>query len=167
MTALRQQRPFLARVGFLTQCMVRPCVARGFRRAGVSGLASMYPVSDWSCFAPDQYGYQRACDLIVGQTSMGQLGHQCSHAPGRPILHLFVSSRRPRRVTGGFGITSSLVLSMLLAIRRIRWRPRRVCSPRSFVRAQERSRRCGPVCWPAQSRARCGAAASVRLQSRT
>src|SRR5258705_8680424 len=65
-----------------------------------SGLASMYPVSDWSCFAPDQYGYQRACDLIVGQTSMGQLGHQCSHAPGRPILHLFVSPRRPRRGKG-------------------------------------------------------------------
>src|ERR1700730_14083349 len=34
--------------------MVRPCVARGFRRAGVSGLASMYPVSDWSllCSGP-------------------------------------------------------------------------------------------------------------------
>jgi len=26
------------------------------------------------------------------------LGHQCSHAPGRPILHLFSSSRRPRQV---------------------------------------------------------------------
>jgi hypothetical protein len=25
-------------------------------------------------------------------------GHQCSHAPGRPILHLFVSSHRPWRV---------------------------------------------------------------------
>jgi hypothetical protein len=84
----------------LTQCMVRPCVARGFRRAGISGLASMYPVSDWSCFAPDQYGYQRACDLITGQASTGHLGHQCSHAPGRPILHLFSSSRRPRRVKG-------------------------------------------------------------------
>src|SRR5258708_1601935 len=44
--------------------MVRPCVARGFVELAFSGLASMYPVSDWSCFAPDQYGYQRACDLI-------------------------------------------------------------------------------------------------------
>ena len=26
----------------------------------VSGLASMYPVSSWSCFAPDHHGYQRA-----------------------------------------------------------------------------------------------------------
>jgi tripartite-type tricarboxylate transporter receptor subunit TctC len=29
-------------------CMVRPRVARGFRRAGGVGLASMYPASDWS-----------------------------------------------------------------------------------------------------------------------
>jgi class 3 adenylate cyclase len=64
----------------------------------VSGLASMYPVSDWSGFAPDHHGYQRACDLISGQASAGHLGHQCSHAPGRPILHFYLSSRRPRQV---------------------------------------------------------------------
>src|SRR5260370_12054916 len=58
----------------LTQCMVRPCVARGFVELAFSGLASMYPVSDWSCFAPDQYGYQRACDLINGQASTGPCG---------------------------------------------------------------------------------------------
>jgi len=29
----------------------------------------------------------------------GHVGHQCSHAPGRPILHLVSSSRRPRRVS--------------------------------------------------------------------
>src|SRR5260221_1728940 len=51
--------------------MVRPCVARGFVELAFSGLASMYPVSDWSCFAPDQYGYQRARDLINGQASTG------------------------------------------------------------------------------------------------
>ena len=56
----------------------------------VSGLASMYPVSSWSCFAPDHHGYQRACVLISGQASTGHSGHQCSHAPGRPILHLFL-----------------------------------------------------------------------------
>jgi hypothetical protein len=38
--------------------------------------------------APGHHGYQRACDLISGQASMGHWGHQCSHAPGRPILHL-------------------------------------------------------------------------------
>jgi hypothetical protein len=56
----------------------------------VSGLASMYPVSSWSCCAPDHHGYQRACVLISGQASTGHSGHQCSHAPGRPILHLFL-----------------------------------------------------------------------------
>src|SRR6266852_7575696 len=40
----------------------------------VSGLASMYPVSSWSCFAPDHHGYQRACVLISGQASMGPFG---------------------------------------------------------------------------------------------
>ncbi len=29
---------------------------------------------------------------------LGYLGHQCSHAPGRPNLHLVSSSRRPRQV---------------------------------------------------------------------
>ena len=96
---LQNVRKFLpGRRPHVTQCMVRPCVARGFRRAGVSGLASMYAVSDWSWSAPDHHGYQRACVLISGQASTGHLGHQCSHAPGRPILHLFSSSRRPRQV---------------------------------------------------------------------
>jgi len=69
-----------------------------FVELAFSGLASMYPVSDWSWSAPDHHGYQRACDLVSGQASTGHLGHQCSHAPGRPILHLFSSSRRPRQV---------------------------------------------------------------------
>src|SRR5438270_5230596 len=73
----------------------------------VSGLASMYPVSSWSCFAPDHHGYQRACDLINGQASTGHPGHQDSHAPGRPILHLSLSSRRPRLETVD-RVTSSL-----------------------------------------------------------
>ena len=65
--------------------MYGPAVrCKRFRRSGVSGLASMYPVSSWSCFAPDHHGYQRACDLINGQASTGHPGHQCSHAPGRP-----------------------------------------------------------------------------------
>src|SRR5262249_329381 len=66
-------------------------------RSGGCGLASMYPACDWSS-APGHHGYQRACDLISGQASMGHLGHQCSQAPGRPILHLVASSRRSRWV---------------------------------------------------------------------
>ena len=45
-----------------------------FVELAFSGLASMYPVSDWSCFAPDHHGYQRACDLINGQASIGPFG---------------------------------------------------------------------------------------------
>ena len=59
-------------------------------------------------FAPGHHGYQRAGDLISGQASTGHSGHQCSHAPGRPILHLFVSSRRPRQAsTRSYFITRS------------------------------------------------------------
>jgi hypothetical protein len=70
-----------------------------FAELAVSGLASMYPVSNWSCFAPDHHGYQRACVLVNGQASTGHLGHQCAYALGRPNLHLVSSSRRPRRET--------------------------------------------------------------------
>src|SRR5262249_60194743 len=69
--------------------MVRPCVARGLLRVG--GCAVLHqciqPLIGAFC-APGHHGYQRACDLVSGPASMGHLGHQCSHAPGRPILHL-------------------------------------------------------------------------------
>ena len=69
-----------------------------FAELAVSGLASMYPAFDWSICSAGHHGYQRACDLINGQASTGHSGHQCSHAPGRPNLHLVSSSRRPRQV---------------------------------------------------------------------
>ena len=55
--------------------MVRPCVARGFCRSG--GCAVLH-----QCIrpligarrAPGHHGYQRACDLITGQTSNGPFG---------------------------------------------------------------------------------------------
>ena len=69
----------------------------GFIEVAVSGLASMSTAFGWGGYAPSHHGNQRACDLSSGQTSAGHLGHQCSQAPGRPILHLVSSSRRPRR----------------------------------------------------------------------
>jgi len=84
-------------VRFWPKCMVRPCVARRFDELVVSGLALMYQTSDWS-LAPGRHGYQRAGELISGKASTGHVGHQCSHALGRPNLHLVSSSRRPRRV---------------------------------------------------------------------
>src|SRR5262249_27010790 len=59
-----------------------------FMELAASGLASMYPALIGACTAPGHDGYQRTCDLISGQTSAGHSGHQCSHAPGRPVLHL-------------------------------------------------------------------------------
>ena len=83
----------------LTRCMVRPCVARRFRRPGVSGLASMYPASAWSDCAPGHHGYQRACDLISGQASTGPLGPPVFGCAGKTDFSIVVSSsRRPRRV---------------------------------------------------------------------
>src|SRR5260221_5995249 len=95
--------------------MVRPCVARGFVELAFSGLASMYPVSDWSCFAPDQYGYQRACDLINGQASDGPFGSPVFACAGRTDPP---SSSHPLANLGGEGrlATSSLAphFSLLL-----------------------------------------------------
>jgi hypothetical protein len=53
--------------------MVRPCVARVFRRRGRCGLASMYPASDWSI----------SCSAIM------DIRHIRSHSrqvPGRPFV---------------------------------------------------------------------------------
>src|SRR6266404_1294623 len=120
-----------------------------FVELAVSGLASMYPVSSWSCFAPDHHGYQRACDLINGQASTGHLGHQCSHAPGRPILHFVLSSRRPRLETVD-RVTSSLA----------RYFAQFLCSSQGSVPssrpAERRSRR-------AQGRSRPAVALGLRL----
>jgi hypothetical protein len=68
--------------------MVRPCVARGFVELASAVLHQCIRPLIGAC-APGHHGYQRACDLISGQASPGQKGHQCSHAPGRPILHLY------------------------------------------------------------------------------
>jgi hypothetical protein len=69
--------------------LVRPCVAREVLRVGGCAVLHQCIRPLIGAFrAPGHHGYQRACDLVTGQTSMGHLGHQCSHAPGRPILHL-------------------------------------------------------------------------------
>src|SRR5712691_4740777 len=78
--------------------MVRPCVAREFRRYGGSGLASMYPAFDWSVVLLAIMDISAPAISLADRPRLGHLGHQCSQAPGRPNLHLVSSSRRPRRV---------------------------------------------------------------------
>ena len=58
----------------MTQCMVRPCVARGFRRSGDAVLHQCIRPLVGACCAPGQHGYQRAFELISGQASKGPFG---------------------------------------------------------------------------------------------
>ena len=67
--------------------MVRPCVRKRFLLIWwLCGLASTYSASRRRISA-------RAISL-ADRPPTGHSGHQCSHAPGRPILHLVSSSRR-------------------------------------------------------------------------
>jgi hypothetical protein len=58
----------------LTQCMVRPCVARGFHRSVGLVLHQCIRPRIGACSAPGHHGYQRACVLISGQASNGPNG---------------------------------------------------------------------------------------------
>src|SRR5439155_16113804 len=55
----------------------------------ICGLASMYPASDWSALVlPAIMDISARAISLPDRPRTGHLGHQCSHAPGRPILHL-------------------------------------------------------------------------------
>lgn len=167
--------------------MVRPCVASGFCRAGgkrsrinVSGLrlerVVLRTIMDISA---------RAFSL-PDRPRLDHLGHQCSHALGRPNLHLVSSSRRPRleivdRVTsllaphiaqflcssqGPFLRPGPQSAEHGARIKRVGRLHHRSSSARRRVPWPAPPRRCGQVCWRARSRARCGATASWRLRSR-
>jgi hypothetical protein len=95
----------IVKSALLTQCMVRPCGARGFRRSGKCGLASMYPVSDWSSsWLPTHHGYQRARDLISGQASTGLFGSPVFACAGKTDPP---SSSHPLADLGWYVIDSS------------------------------------------------------------
>ena len=119
---------------------------------------------------------------LAARPRPGHSGHQCSHAPGRPNLHLVSSSRRPRQVKRVGLHHSALLISLgshdrsdgrrivptfsRSMIKRAGRSPHRSCTLRSSDPAPERSRRYEPACWRAQSPARCGAAASWPPRSR-
>src|SRR6516162_5590881 len=69
----------------------------------------MYQSSDWSVVLRAVMDISARASSLAERPRSGQMGHQCSHAPGRPNLHLVSSSRRPRRVSA----TSSLKLARL------------------------------------------------------
>src|SRR6202158_5195640 len=83
----------------------------------------MYPASDWSCFAPDHHGYQRACVLISRQASTGPFGSPvfaCAGKTDPPSLPIPLADL-------GWKLLIGLRHRLLLI------------SPSSFVRAKGRS----------------------------
>ena len=81
----------------LTQCMVRPCVARGFRRSVGCAVLHQCIRPQFGACAPGHHGYQRACVLISGPASSGPFGSPGFACAGKTVLHLVSSSRRPRQ----------------------------------------------------------------------
>src|SRR6266498_982350 len=90
--------------------MVRPCVARGFCRSG--GCAVLH-----QCIrpligarrAPGHHGYQRACDLITGQTSNGPFGSPVFVRAGKtdPPSRLILSQTSAGNRCWGYVIDNS------------------------------------------------------------
>jgi hypothetical protein len=102
----------------VTQCMVRPCVARNFFVDLVGdGLASMYPASRWSV-APGHHGYQRACDLVSGSASTKPFGSPVFACAGKtdPPSSSQILSQTCRRESG-YIIDSSPSLEQFLCSR--------------------------------------------------
>ena len=92
----------------VTQCMVRPCVARGFVDPAATVLHQCIRPQLGACCAPGHHGYQRAFELISGQASNGPFGSPVFACAGRPILHrcLILSQTSAGKV---FLVTSSIV----------------------------------------------------------
>jgi hypothetical protein len=53
---------------------------------------------------------------LRGRPQTGQMGHQGSQAPGRPILHFVLSSRRPRQGNGDYVICSLVISAVPLFV---------------------------------------------------
>src|ERR1700751_3175562 len=51
----------------------------------------MYPASDWSILLRATMDISAHAFSLADRPQRGRSGHQCSHAPGRPILHLYLS----------------------------------------------------------------------------
>ena len=83
----------------LTQCMVRPCSQEDFFE-----LADVRSCINVSGLRLEHVALRAIMDINARATSLpdrprtGHLGHQFRTRPGRPILHLVLSSRRPRQV---------------------------------------------------------------------
>src|SRR6476620_2836189 len=85
--------------------MVRPCVARGFRRdGGRVVLHQCIRLLIGACCAPSHHGYQRACGLISGPASNGPFGSPVlacagkTDPPSRLVLSQTSAGKRVARL---------------------------------------------------------------------
>src|ERR1700726_4897708 len=83
----REQDRHTVRMTRLTQCMVRPCVARGFVNLADAVLHQCIRPLIGACCAPGHHGYQRAFELISGPASNGPFGSPVFACAGKPDLH--------------------------------------------------------------------------------
>ena len=101
----------------LTQCMVRPCVARSFVDL-VFGLASMYPASDWSVFcsgppwisARGRSHYRTGLDWAIWVTSVRS--RREDRSPSRRYLS---------QTSAGKRLSASLLRHRQLLISSVPW----------------------------------------------
>ena len=74
-------------------------VQDGLPRSANVRAASMYQASEVEQFAPGHHGFRAHPRLTSGKTSKAILAPSLLVAPGRPFVHLFIPSRRPRRAS--------------------------------------------------------------------
>ena len=100
--------------------MVRPCVARGFRRSvGSSVLHQCIRLLIGApCGAPGHHGYQRACDLISRQASTGPKGLPVFACAGKtdPPSRLILSQTSAGNRLWDYVIDCSLILCVPLFV---------------------------------------------------
>lgn len=95
-------------------------------------------------FAPATMDISARAFSLADRPRLDHSGHQCSHAPGRPNLHLVSSSRRPRLEIIDRGLRHRLLLILLSSFVRAKGRsfvPARRTSIASRAGAVKASRR--------------------------
>jgi len=75
------------KTALMTRCMVRPRVARGFVNLADAVLHQCIRPLIGACCAPGIMDISAHSIWLADRPRTGHSGHQCSHAPGRPILH--------------------------------------------------------------------------------
>jgi hypothetical protein len=103
----------------------------------------MYPASDWSILLRATMDISAHAFSLADRPQRGRSGHQCSHAPGRPILHLYLSLSQTSAGKLSYVIDSSSSFALSCSFVRA-WRP----FLRPDLRGHGRAARRGGQGWP-------------------